>query len=155
MGMVGFEALAAADAIELRAMIEEHLRAHRLAGRRARAGGLGGAAGEGAFVKVMPHDYKRVLRELAEQEALAASGRERRRGGPPAVGASGRAGLMGKLGGFLQIERHGIPSGTRSSARTTTASSCSRGRWRSCASRAPAAWTAACRSATTAARWGT
>jgi hypothetical protein len=23
-------------------------------------------------VKVMPHDYKRVLRELAEQEALAA-----------------------------------------------------------------------------------
>jgi hypothetical protein len=34
---------------------------------------------KGAFVKVMPHDYKRVLRELAasspegEQEALAAS----------------------------------------------------------------------------------
>ncbi len=26
-----------------------------------------------AFVKVMPHDYKRVLREQAEQEALAAS----------------------------------------------------------------------------------
>ena len=26
----------------------------------------------GAFVKVMPHDYKRVLRELAEQEAVAA-----------------------------------------------------------------------------------
>ena len=26
---------------------------------------------KGAFVKVMPHDYKRVLRELAEEEALA------------------------------------------------------------------------------------
>ena len=25
----------------------------------------------GAFVKVMPHDYKRVLRELAEQEPQA------------------------------------------------------------------------------------
>jgi hypothetical protein len=25
----------------------------------------------GAFVKVMPHDYKRVLRELAEHEAQA------------------------------------------------------------------------------------
>jgi hypothetical protein len=29
--------------------------------------------GRGAFVKVMPHDYKRVLLELAEEEALAAS----------------------------------------------------------------------------------
>jgi glutamate synthase domain-containing protein 3 len=27
---------------------------------------------KGAFVKVMPHDYKRVLRELAEKEELAA-----------------------------------------------------------------------------------
>jgi len=26
-----------------------------------------------AFVKVMPHDYRRVLRELAEEEARAAS----------------------------------------------------------------------------------
>ena len=26
--------------------------------------------GAGAFVKVMPHDYKRVLRELAEKETL-------------------------------------------------------------------------------------
>ena len=30
----------------------------------------------GAFVKVMPHDYKRVLGELAEQEALAAAASE-------------------------------------------------------------------------------
>jgi glutamate synthase domain-containing protein 3 len=33
--------------------------------------------GKGAFVKVMPHDYKRVLRELAEAEqALAAQAAE-------------------------------------------------------------------------------
>jgi glutamate synthase domain-containing protein 2/glutamate synthase domain-containing protein 1/glutamate synthase domain-containing protein 3 len=73
MGMVGFEELSEANAIELRSMIEEH-------GRRtdspvaadvlARWGELLAA---GAFVKVMPHDYKRVLRELAEEEALAGS----------------------------------------------------------------------------------
>jgi glutamate synthase domain-containing protein 3 len=28
----------------------------------------------GAFVKVMPHDYKRVLRELAEEEEEQAEG---------------------------------------------------------------------------------
>ena len=31
---------------------------------------------------------------------------------------------MGKLGGFLQIERHGVPQRDPPSARTTTASSC-------------------------------
>jgi hypothetical protein len=30
----------------------------------------------GAFVKVMPHDYKRVLRELAEQQAPTARAAE-------------------------------------------------------------------------------
>jgi glutamate synthase domain-containing protein 3 len=32
----------------------------------------GGLLAAEAFVKVMPHDYKRVLRELAEEEARAA-----------------------------------------------------------------------------------
>jgi glutamate synthase domain-containing protein 2/glutamate synthase domain-containing protein 1/glutamate synthase domain-containing protein 3 len=72
MGMVGFDELDQADAIELRALIEEH-------GQRT---GSPVAArvledwehllGSGAFVKVMPHDYKRVLRELAAEEAAAA-----------------------------------------------------------------------------------
>jgi len=71
MGMVGFEALSESDAIELRAMVEEHLR---------RTDSLVAARvldqweellERGAFVKVMPHDYKRVLRELADEEALA------------------------------------------------------------------------------------
>jgi glutamate synthase domain-containing protein 2/glutamate synthase domain-containing protein 1/glutamate synthase domain-containing protein 3 len=74
MGMVGFDALDQADAIELRALIEEHRErtdspvAARLLGQ------WDELLQRGAFVKVMPHDYKRVLRELAEQEAAAAAG---------------------------------------------------------------------------------
>src|SRR5205807_4309877 len=73
MGMVGFEELDTADESELKEMISEHL---------ARTGSPVAARvlaewdvllGRGAFVKVMPHDYKRVLRELAEREALAAA----------------------------------------------------------------------------------
>ena len=73
MGMVGFDEISAADAIELRAMIEEHLRrtdspvAARVLEKWSEL------LGSKAFVKVMPHDYKRVLRELAEEEAQAAS----------------------------------------------------------------------------------
>jgi glutamate synthase domain-containing protein 2/glutamate synthase domain-containing protein 1/glutamate synthase domain-containing protein 3 len=66
MGMVGFEELSQADAIELRTLIEEHvLHTDSPIGRDAleRFESLLRA---GAFVKVMPHDYKRVLRELAE-----------------------------------------------------------------------------------------
>ncbi len=72
MGMVGFEVPSAADALELRAMVEEHqLRTGSPVAARVLAEWdelLGG----GAFVKVMPHDYKRVLSELAEEESLAA-----------------------------------------------------------------------------------
>jgi glutamate synthase (NADPH/NADH) large chain/glutamate synthase (ferredoxin) len=71
MGMVGFDELSEADADELRAIVEEHMRLTAspvAAGVLARWDELLEA---GAFVKVMPHDYKRVLRELAEREALA------------------------------------------------------------------------------------
>ncbi len=72
MGMVGFEHLSEPDTIELRAMVEEHLRRtdSPVAARVLEEWGklLAGRA----FVKVMPHDYKRVLGELAEEEALAA-----------------------------------------------------------------------------------
>jgi glutamate synthase (NADPH/NADH) large chain/glutamate synthase (ferredoxin) len=73
MGMVGFDELTDADSLELRAMVEEHQRrtdspvAARVLGKWDEL--LEG----GAFVKVMPDDYKRVLRELAEEEALAGS----------------------------------------------------------------------------------
>ncbi len=73
MGLVGFDEISAADAIELRAMIEEHqLRTDSPVAARVLAE-WEELLGRGAFVKVMPHDYKRVLRERAEEEALAAS----------------------------------------------------------------------------------
>jgi glutamate synthase domain-containing protein 2/glutamate synthase domain-containing protein 1/glutamate synthase domain-containing protein 3 len=72
MGMVGFEGLSESDRIELRTMIEEHQTrtgspvAERVLEHWERL--------LGSFVKVMPHDYKRVLRERAEEEAAAHSG---------------------------------------------------------------------------------
>jgi glutamate synthase (NADPH/NADH) large chain/glutamate synthase (ferredoxin) len=72
MGMVGFEELAEADAIELRAMVEEHRwRTDSPVAGRVLAE-WDELLAKGAFVKVMPHDYKRVLREHAEEEARAA-----------------------------------------------------------------------------------
>jgi glutamate synthase (NADPH/NADH) large chain/glutamate synthase (ferredoxin) len=69
MGMVGFDELDPADVVELRALIEEHEQrtGSQVAARVLR--GWDGLLESGAFVKVMPHDYKRVLRELAEQQA--------------------------------------------------------------------------------------
>ena len=73
MGMVGFEEPAEADAIELRAMIEEHLRrtgspvAERVLAEWEQL------LARGAFVKVMPHDYKRVLREAAGEHVAVAA----------------------------------------------------------------------------------
>jgi glutamate synthase domain-containing protein 2/glutamate synthase domain-containing protein 1/glutamate synthase domain-containing protein 3 len=72
MGMVGFDELSEADAIELRAMVAEH---EQRTGSPVAARVLGEwerLLDRRAFVKVVPHDYKRVLRELAEEEALAA-----------------------------------------------------------------------------------
>ncbi len=66
MGMVDCEAPAPADALELRALIEEHGRrtgspvAERVLGEWERL------LAQGAFVKVMPRDYKRVLLELEQ-----------------------------------------------------------------------------------------
>ena len=67
MGLVGFEEIAEAEAIELHELIEEHhLRTQSpVAGRMLREWG----SYLPKFVKVMPHDYKRALRELAEAEA--------------------------------------------------------------------------------------
>ncbi|HTW42329.1 MAG TPA: glutamate synthase large subunit [Solirubrobacteraceae bacterium] len=99
MGMVGFEALSEADAIELRAMIEEHrLRTDSpvAADVLARWEELLAA---GAFVKVMPHDYKRVLRELAEEEALAGNAAGNGVPGSAPVAPAALAGPVDALGG--------------------------------------------------------
>jgi glutamate synthase domain-containing protein 2/glutamate synthase domain-containing protein 1/glutamate synthase domain-containing protein 3 len=74
MGMIDFEALADADVIELREMIAEHEQrtgSPVAAGVLARFDALIAAK---AFVKVMPRDYRRVLDELARQEAEAGAG---------------------------------------------------------------------------------
>ncbi|HEX5225493.1 MAG TPA: glutamate synthase-related protein, partial [Solirubrobacteraceae bacterium] len=89
MGMVGFEAPSEADVIELRAMVEEHQRrtgspvAERVLAR------WDELIAAGAFVKVMPHDYKRVLRERAEEEARAARDAEVAERPLDAVGGAG------------------------------------------------------------------
>jgi glutamate synthase (NADPH/NADH) large chain/glutamate synthase (ferredoxin) len=71
MGMVGFEALSESDAIELRAMVEEHLRRTDSPVAARVLEQWSELLARGVFVKVMPHDYRRVMRELAEEEALA------------------------------------------------------------------------------------
>jgi glutamate synthase domain-containing protein 2/glutamate synthase domain-containing protein 1/glutamate synthase domain-containing protein 3 len=90
MGMVGFDEISAADAIELRAMIEEHARHTDSPVARDVLARFEQLLASSSLVKVMPHDYKRVLRELAEEEAARVSGN----GSVPvasldAVGASG------------------------------------------------------------------
>ncbi len=71
MGMVGFEELAEADAIELRELIAEHARRTGSPVARDALERFDALVAAGAFVKVMPHDYKRVLRELAEAQTMA------------------------------------------------------------------------------------
>ncbi len=74
MGMVGFDEISAADAIELRAMIEEHERHTDSPVARDVLARFEQLLANGSLVKVMPHDYKRVLRELAQAEKGAPEG---------------------------------------------------------------------------------
>jgi glutamate synthase domain-containing protein 2/glutamate synthase domain-containing protein 1/glutamate synthase domain-containing protein 3 len=76
MGMVGFDEISQADAIELRAMIEEHARHTGSPVARDVLARFEQLIAAGAFVKVMPHDYKRVLRELAEAEEEQSEGEQ-------------------------------------------------------------------------------
>ncbi len=69
MGLVGFDEVSEADAIELHELIEEH----HLRTRSAVAARLlrDWASTLPQFKKVMPHDYKRALAELAEEEEIS------------------------------------------------------------------------------------
>ena len=96
MGMVGFDELSEADAIELRAMVAEHLQRTGSPVAERVLSEWEALLGRHAFVKVMPHDYKRVLRELAEVEALAAHAA--RNGSPPAPAASRPLDAVGGTG---------------------------------------------------------
>ena len=68
MGMVGFDELSGADCAELKALIEEHQRRTGSPVAERVLGDFDGLMQRGAFVKVMPHDYKRVLRETEEEQ---------------------------------------------------------------------------------------
>ncbi|HYM45053.1 MAG TPA: glutamate synthase-related protein [Solirubrobacteraceae bacterium] len=65
MGMVAFEAPSPKDAAELRALVQEHARRTGSPVAERVLADWDGLLSRGAFVKVMPHDYKRVLRERA------------------------------------------------------------------------------------------
>jgi len=73
MGMVGFETPSAEDAAELRELIEEHARRTGSPVAARVLGELDALVASGAFVKVMPHDYKRVLREAAGEHVAVAA----------------------------------------------------------------------------------
>ena len=66
MGLVGFDAIEESDAIELHGLIEEH--AERTGSPVAERILADWAEYLPRFMKVMPHDYKRALAELAEAE---------------------------------------------------------------------------------------
>ncbi len=70
MGMVGFEALSTADAAELRVLIEEHRQRTDSPVAARVLGDWEELLAKGAFVKVMPHDYKRVLGEQADRSEI-------------------------------------------------------------------------------------
>jgi glutamate synthase (NADPH/NADH) large chain/glutamate synthase (ferredoxin) len=72
MGMVGFEAPDEADARELGEMVKEHFQRTGSPVAERVLADWEGLLDRGAFVKVMPHDYKRVLREIAEREQALA-----------------------------------------------------------------------------------
>jgi glutamate synthase domain-containing protein 2/glutamate synthase domain-containing protein 1/glutamate synthase domain-containing protein 3 len=70
MGMVGFEAPSAEDAGELRELISEHAERTGSPVAARVLEDFDGLLGRGAFVKVMPHDYKRVLAERAGRSEI-------------------------------------------------------------------------------------
>ena len=74
MGLVGFEEICEADAIELHGLIAEH--AERTGSVVADRILQSWADYLPRFVKVMPHDYKRALQEMAEAEAVESTGGE-------------------------------------------------------------------------------
>jgi len=67
MGMVGLETPDEADAAELRALIEEHARRTDSPVAARVLAEWDKLLARGAFVKVMPHDYRRVLAEQAAE----------------------------------------------------------------------------------------
>jgi glutamate synthase domain-containing protein 3 len=86
MGLVGFDEITAEDAAELHALVEEHhLRTQSPVAARLLRDWDGALR---SFVKVMPHDYKRALAEMAEAEPEDEVVRVADERGPVAAGNS-------------------------------------------------------------------
>jgi glutamate synthase domain-containing protein 3 len=67
--LVGFDEITADEALELRGLVEEH---HERTGSAVAERVLDAWDDElTRFVKVMPHDYKRALLELTQEEVAA------------------------------------------------------------------------------------
>ena len=120
-----------AQDVRARDLIEAH---HRLTGSSVAARALDHwATALEEFVQVMPVDYKRVLAEDERKQAAAA------------------AGLLGRSWANRPASRSSrarpFPTGTRWRGSRRSTSSSSRCPRSTCARRARAAWTAACRSA--------
>ncbi|HEY7892909.1 MAG TPA: glutamate synthase large subunit [Solirubrobacteraceae bacterium] len=72
MGLVSFDEISDSDAQQLRALIEEHERRTDSTVARDVLARFDELIATGAFVKVMPEDYKAVLREMEAEEAVQA-----------------------------------------------------------------------------------
>ena len=159
--LVGFDAISPDEAEELRGWIEEH-------GERTGSAVAERVLGDwqaslNRIVKVMPHDYKRALIELAAEGeaevAAAAAGPAASPGyaaGAPVTSGSARAsGSWASSAVSCVSTGSASRSATPSSACATTASTSTCPRTACCATRVRAAWTAAFPSATRAVRSAT
>ena len=147
--MVDIDLLDDEDGDWLRGDHHAHLERHRLGRRRTRCSSNWWQQRR-AVPKVFPKDYKRVL----EAQRDAARARRRRRRGDH--GGEREVGVMGETTGFMKYGRK-LPTRRPIPVRILRLAGGLRGlpaRAR-CARRARAAWTAAFRSATPAARSGT
>ena len=72
-GMVGLEAPEEGDVAEVRALVQEHLERTGSPVAESVLARWDELLASGAFVKVMPHDYKRVLREAAGEHVPVAA----------------------------------------------------------------------------------
>ena len=124
-------------------------RAHGFARRRAHPRGVG------RVPAALQEGHAARLQARADRAGGGGVLRGRRVHRRRRVRHDGAERLMGKIGGFLEIARVEAPERDPKRASRTSTSSSRRCPSRACASRARAAWSAACRSATTAARWAT
>ena len=154
MELVDFEEIGPLDARELRELIAEHLKWTGIAGRRARAGRLGADP-----APLRQGDAARLQARARRGSAARADARRGHRRPRERALAESRprpteARPWARSAASSRSSASASTSATRASACATTSATSTSSPRTSCAGRAAAAWTAACRSATRAARSG-